>query len=119
METGLLFNLESLLKWTNLTTKRDLIKALHRLGIPFAELANGEVVTLYSALQQGFKNEVMMDGDELIRIDEVMKMTKVCRASLHKYVKDGTFPAKVKLGPKKIAWKKLEVLQWVEGKRDW
>ena len=89
------------------------------MGVPFAELHNGEVVTLYSALEKGFNDQLIMEGDELIRMDEVLKLTKVCRASIINYERAGTFPKKIKIGPKKIAWKKTEVLQWLEGKRDW
>ena len=115
----MLYNLEALLEWTNLNSKKEVIKNLQRMGIPFAELSNGEIVTLYSALEKGFQNQLTIDGDELIRMDEVLKLTKVCRASINNYVQSGQFPQKIKLGVKKVAWKKTEVLQWVEGKRDW
>ena len=115
----MLYNLDNLMEWTKLNSKKDVIKALQRMGIPFAELHNGEVVTLYSALEKGFNNQLVVEGDEMIRLDEVLKLTKVCRATIHNYERDGLFPQKVKLGPKKIAWKKTAVLQWVDGKRDW
>ncbi|WP_422446235.1 MULTISPECIES: helix-turn-helix transcriptional regulator [unclassified Endozoicomonas] len=119
MDNGLLFNLKSLSQWMNLSSKKEIVKNLHKLGIPFVELTNGEVVTLYSALERGFQKNAMEEAEELIRMDEVLKLTKACRASINNYVAQGSFPQKIQLGPRKVAWRKAEVLQWVEGKRDW
>lgn len=72
----MLYNLDNLMEWTKLNSKRDVIKALQRLGVPFAELHNGEVVTLYSAIEKGFNDQLIMEGE---------KPNRICPPFGHKY----------------------------------
>jgi prophage regulatory protein len=50
----------------------------------------------------------------LIRIDRVMQLTGLTPALIYKAMKAGTFPHSVKIGPKAVAWRKSEVLQWID-----
>lgn len=38
----------------------------------------------------------------------------VCYNTMRKMVADGKFPAPIKLSPRRIAWRKADVLAWVE-----
>ncbi len=79
--------------------QKEIVQNLHKLGIPFVELTNGEVVTLYSALERGFQKNAMEEAEELIRMDEVLKLTKACRASINNYVTQGSFRPKSNWDP--------------------
>lgn len=50
----------------------------------------------------------------LISIKDVCKLTSLSRTSIDKLRKSGNFPKDVKLGPKRIAFVRTEVLEWVE-----
>jgi len=45
---------------------------------------------------------------------QVEKATGLKKSSLYQRMKEGTFPAAVRLGPKSVAWKNHEVNQWIE-----
>lgn len=49
----------------------------------------------------------------LIKIAEVMATCAISRSSLYALVKEGTFPAPVKLSERSSAWVQREVLDWV------
>lgn len=43
-------------------------------------------------------------GDSLLRMAEVKARTGLSRATIYRHEADGTFPRKVQLGPKMVAW---------------
>ncbi len=49
----------------------------------------------------------------LIKIKEVIKMTSLSRATIYKYMADGSFPKPVSLGAKAVAWVEDEVENWI------
>ena len=49
----------------------------------------------------------------LLRKVEVMKMTGLPLSTMYAYIKRGTFPSPVKIGPRSSAWRIEEVKQWV------
>lgn len=49
----------------------------------------------------------------LIRLDDVMKMTSLSRSSIYSYVSDGLFPRPVKVGRRAVAWRELDVIDWI------
>jgi prophage regulatory protein len=51
----------------------------------------------------------------LLRIFEVLEIVGFSKSTLNNRVKNGTFPAPVKLSARLIAWRTEEVLAWVEG----
>ena len=54
--------------------------------------------------------------DRLVPIRVVCHMTALSRSSIYAAVKSGTFPAPVKLGPKRVAWKTSDVHQWMNAR---
>lgn len=55
-------------------------------------------------------------ADELrfIKLREVLAICGKSRSSIYAAVRDGAFPAPVKLGGRSSAWIKSEVLQWAQ-----
>jgi prophage regulatory protein len=51
-----------------------------------------------------------------IRLPEVKKMTGLGKTTLYGMVKDGEFPAPVKIGGRAVAWVESEVDQWAVGR---
>ena len=52
----------------------------------------------------------------LLKIKEVLTLCGLSKSSLYASIRDGTFPAPVKLTERSSAWVKSEVMQWIEGR---
>lgn len=52
----------------------------------------------------------------LLRMPQVENVTGLKKSALYQRIKEGTFPAAVRLGPKSVAWRSDEVSQWVESR---
>lgn len=53
-------------------------------------------------------------ADHLLRLKEVLRIVPVSRSGWWQGVKDGRFPAPVKLGPRTTAWKASSIRSLVE-----
>jgi len=51
---------------------------------------------------------------KLIKLKEVMEMTALARATVYKFIAEGTFPKQVSIGGNCVAWVEQEVLDWIE-----
>ena len=49
-----------------------------------------------------------------LRIHEVIRLTGLSKTTLWRRMKEGTFPAAVKLGPRSTGWRALELAKWAE-----
>ncbi|MBK7563283.1 MAG: AlpA family phage regulatory protein [Propionivibrio sp.] len=56
-----------------------------------------------------------MDQPNLLSIKNVCSITTLSRASIYRYCQNGQFPAPVKIGPCRIAWRSEDLLAWQEG----
>jgi prophage regulatory protein len=52
----------------------------------------------------------------LLKIREVLTICGISKSSLYAAVREGTFPAPVKLTERSSAWVKSEVMEWIEGR---
>ena len=52
---------------------------------------------------------------EVIRRDEVLKLVPISVSGLYQKISDGDFHRPVKIGLRAVAWKKSDVLQYLEG----
>jgi prophage regulatory protein len=50
---------------------------------------------------------------QLIRLPRVMEITCLSKSSTYAKVKDGTFPAPVRLSARMVAWRETDVYRWV------
>ena len=53
-----------------------------------------------------------------LTIQEVSKLIGISVSTINRLVKKGHFPPKRKLSPKRIAFMKYEIIQWINGKVD-
>lgn len=53
-----------------------------------------------------------LDDVIFLRLPEVKAVTGLSKTSLYTLIRDNSFPAPVKLGPRAVAWVRSEVKQW-------
>ena len=53
---------------------------------------------------------------QLIRLKQVKEKTGLSRSSIYQFIKEGKFPAQVKLGQRAAAWVDSEVDDWINGR---
>ena len=52
--------------------------------------------------------------NRIVRLPEVMRLTGLSKATIHRRYRDGTFPRPLRLGPQSIGWWREEILEWLE-----
>ncbi|MHB1676815.1 MAG: helix-turn-helix transcriptional regulator [Sulfuriferula sp.] len=50
----------------------------------------------------------------LIKLPAVIKITALSRSAIYQKIKDGQFPAQIKLGARAIAWPDDKIHGWVQ-----
>jgi len=55
-------------------------------------------------------------AERLIRLPEVEHRTGLRRSSIYSYIKQGRFPAPIKITPKASAWVESEIQEWVDSR---
>jgi prophage regulatory protein len=60
-----------------------------------------------------------MSGEsEMLRLPEVVAMTRLSKPTIYCYIRDGIFPRQIRLGPNVVAWSRAEVLGWLNERAD-
>lgn len=54
--------------------------------------------------------------DQIIRIDEVVKLTSLSRSSIWRLEQKGEFPARVKLSSSRVGWIRSTVTDWLNSR---
>ena len=52
--------------------------------------------------------------NRILRLPEVMRLTGLSKATIHRRYRDGTFPRPLRLGPQSTGWWSAEILEWLE-----
>jgi len=52
----------------------------------------------------------------ILKLQKVKEKSGKCRSSIYQGVKDGTFPAPIKLGERGVGWIESEVDNWIEAR---
>jgi prophage regulatory protein len=55
---------------------------------------------------------------EIIRMRETCKLCGVSRFTIYRLVQDGDFPTPIRITPRCFGWKRGEILDWMESRRD-
>lgn len=55
--------------------------------------------------------------DQLLTTKQVIALTTLSRMIIWRYVQAGTFPNSIKLGPQRVAWKRKDVMEWLESRQ--
>ena len=56
-------------------------------------------------------------SNQVIKLNEVKKLTTLSTASIYRQIKDKSFPKQIKLGERSSAWFYEEIIEWLEEKR--
>lgn len=113
-----LIDTECLLEWTGYTTFDELERFLKRQNIRYAKTGKQRLVTTQAAIDACFMQlPGANEDDELIRSAEVEKLTGLNRMAIHRAERDGKFPNRIQIGPRSVAWKRSEIIAWVEKRR--
>ncbi len=54
-----------------------------------------------------------MHAPVLVKRREVEVLTRLSRSSIYAAMRAGTFPRPVKIGQRAVAWRRVEVEQWI------
>lgn len=57
-----------------------------------------------------------VNGDRVLRLREVLKITGLSRSSIYLQMKDGNFPQKICLGGRSVGWKESDINAWIENR---
>lgn len=56
--------------------------------------------------------------DPLLRISAVSALTGLGSSAIYQGMKNGTFPRRVRISARCVAWKQSDVRAWIESRRD-
>ena len=61
-----------------------------------------------------------LEERRIVRRDEVSRLTGLARATIYKKVKEGSFPAPVRLGIRSVGWRLTDIDTWLQApERQW
>lgn len=66
--------------------------------------------------RQHTRGGIALQPLKLERLPSVMARIGLSRTTIWRQVKEGTFPAPVKLGPQAVAWPSAAIDEWIEQK---
>ncbi len=50
---------------------------------------------------------------QILRIADVLKATGLCRTTIWRWSRKGTFPPPIRLGARHIGWRREDVEEWI------
>ena len=57
-----------------------------------------------------------MQTTQILRIGDVMQAVGLSRVTIWRWVRDGKFPAPIRLGSRHIGWRSEEVQAWIDAR---
>ncbi len=55
-------------------------------------------------------------ANDLSKIDEVIQRSGLSKTTIYRNIKDGMFPAPVKIGKRAVAWRTEELEEWLRNR---
>jgi prophage regulatory protein len=79
-----------------------------------ARFARESDIVERTQMRSGSSKEISSNPDEVIflRLPEVKTVTGLSKSSLYSLIRANSFPAPVRLGPRTVAWVRIEVKEW-------
>jgi prophage regulatory protein len=56
----------------------------------------------------------MRDDDKLLTMSNLKDFVPYSKPTIYQMIREGRFPKQVRLGPNRVAWRRSEVLGWIE-----
>nr|WP_280926354.1 AlpA family transcriptional regulator [Klebsiella variicola] len=66
-----------------------------------------------SRLKLYLAKENTVTSHQLLRLKQVEEKTGLKRSQIYLYMKEGTFPRSIKIGPASVAWLESEIDEWI------
>jgi prophage regulatory protein len=90
---------------------------IRRLRVDVARLSRKkETVRIEAELVHeewtGKQLDPALNAQRLLRLKDLVTMLGIGRSTLYKYVREGNFPAPVRVGYRSVRWKLADVLAW-------
>ncbi|MEP1573893.1 helix-turn-helix transcriptional regulator [Roseibium album] len=57
------------------------------------------------------------ERNAVIDFHQLAKIVPLSRSQIWRLEKDGRFPARIKIGHRKVAWRYSEIIEWIERAR--
>lgn len=57
-----------------------------------------------------------MTSHHLLRLKQIEEKTGLKRSQIYLYMKNGSFPRSIKIGPSSVAWLESEIDEWINVK---
>ena len=51
--------------------------------------------------------------DSFLKVEQVMKVTSLSKATIYRFVREGNFPRPLKLGRRSSSWAASEITEWI------
>jgi len=83
---------------------------------PNVEAARPEITSLLS--ESSYLRLHQLIGDKYAT-PVVSALVPVSKATIYNWMKAGTFPQQVVIGPNTVAWRITDIRAWLDGRRDW
>lgn len=58
----------------------------------------------------------MGDDDRLLTMADLKELVPYSKPTIYQMVREGRFPKQVRLGPNRVAWRRSEVLGWIDAR---
>lgn len=71
-----------------------------------------EAKRIESEMEQTGGLDPNLNAQRLLRLPEVSNMVGLRRSAIYKYVREGQFPAPIKVGERSVRWKVADLLAW-------
>jgi len=55
---------------------------------------------------------------KLIKLKEVTEMTTLSKATIYRLIKQRKFPDSISVGSRAVAWRTIDILEWIQKKVD-
>ena len=55
---------------------------------------------------------------KVLRIEDVMRLLKLSKATIYRMMKLDEFPAPIKLGIKCVGWMESDILEWLQSRKN-
>jgi len=65
------------------------------------------------SIENSTNETVLRPNERILRIRDVLYRTGLSRSVFYLHVKDGTFPAPIKIGKRSVGWAEGQVQAWI------
>lgn len=55
---------------------------------------------------------------KILRCNEVEEHIGVCKATLYRWIRKGSFPRPLKLGPRAVGWRREDIERWLNEREE-